>query len=59
MTKWIKPGDCESAHCLEIQEAGSHILPRSSLAPEYVAEATREEFRAFVQAAKAGQYDQL
>lgn len=52
---WQTP--CESAHCLETATAGAGVLLRASGAPETMVELTREEFSAFVQAVKAGEYD--
>ena len=70
--KWIKPGDCESGHCLEIRECdtaaclevaeqdGGHLLMRATeLSSGIEILVSRKELAAFVQAAKAGQYDTL
>lgn len=52
---WQTP--CESAWCLETATGGAGVLLRASGAPETMVELTREEFSAFVQAVKAGEYD--
>jgi hypothetical protein len=63
MTQWIKPGRCESAHCLEFTDEGEEAIslrgtgPLSAPGDRVVV--TRDEFRAFVQAAKAGEYDHV
>jgi hypothetical protein len=71
--KWIKPADCESAHCIEVAECesgaclevaeaegGNHLLMRATelaTGPEILV--SRKELAAFLVAAKAGQYDHL
>lgn len=52
---WKKP--CESAHCVETAQGGAGVLLRASGAPETMVELTREEFSAFVNAIKGGEYD--
>lgn len=60
MTEWIKPGRCESAHCVEVAEGlADNILIRMSDLPDVQLIATADEFAAFVQAAKAGEYDHV
>lgn len=58
MSEWKKPGRCESAHCVEVNDAGSFVLLRSSESPLLMAELTKAEFSVFVQAVKDGEYDE-
>ena len=60
MSEWKKPGKCESAHCVEIKKSDAFIdmmFMRSSLRPEDTILVTSDEFAAFVQAVKDGEYD--
>ena len=71
--KWIKPADCESAHCLELAECeaaacieiaedgkSDHLLMRATeLSSGVEILVSRKELAAFLTAAKAGQYDHL
>lgn len=62
MTEWIKPGRCESAHCVEVKRSDAFtdmMVMRSSLRPEDTILVTTGEFDTFVQAAKAGEYDHV
>lgn len=58
MNEWKRPGRCESAHCLELFDGGEGLLSlRQSDEHHTVICVSREEFAAFVQAVKAGEYD--
>lgn len=59
MTSWQKPSEkfCDGGACVEVADTGSFVLVRSNQTPIYMAELTREEFSAFVNAVKAGEYD--
>lgn len=62
MTEWVKPGKCDSAHCVEVKRSDAFtdmMVMRSSLRPEDTILVTTGEFDAFVQAAKAGEYDHV
>jgi hypothetical protein len=56
---WRKPAACAAGHCVEVAAADhGWILVRQSSAGE-VLSFTRDEFAAFVDAATAGEYDDL
>jgi hypothetical protein len=54
---WQRPGKCESGHCVETAHGGAGVLLRATGAPETMVELTPGEFSAFIQAVKAGEYD--
>ena len=58
---WRKSSKCAATECVEVaRDARDMILLRDSKSPETPAfRYTREEFRAFVEGAKAGEFDDL
>jgi hypothetical protein len=51
---------CETGNCVEVSAIGRETVAlRSTLAPDDVWRVTREEWAAFVEAVKAGQFDAL
>jgi hypothetical protein len=58
---WRKSSKCANTECVEIaRDEQDMILLRDSKSPEMpVLRYTREEFRAFLDGAKAGEFDDL
>jgi hypothetical protein len=58
---WRKSSKCANTECIEIARDGQDmILLRDSKTPATPAfRYTREEFRAFIEGAKAGEFDDL
>lgn len=57
---WRKSSTCATSECVEIARERDMILLRDSKSPETPAfRYTREEFRAFLDGAKAGEFDDL
>lgn len=57
---WRKSSKCANTECVEIAREQDMILLRDSKSPETPAfRYTREEFRAFLDGAKAGEFDDL
>jgi hypothetical protein len=48
---------CDGGACVEVGRGGAGVLLRATEAPETVVELTPEEFSAFLQAVKGGEYD--
>ena len=58
--EWRRPGQCNRAACLEVAADGDEVLIRDTKAPSATVQRyTREEFAAFIAAAKMGYYDDL
>jgi Domain of unknown function (DUF397) len=59
-TKWIKPADCESAHCVEVRRTSVNTFAiRNDNEPRYTAVFSPAEWRSFIASVKAGHYDDL
>lgn len=57
---WLRPKSCESGACIEVIKGEDGMIKlRSSLSPYGVATMTEAEFKDFVEAAKAGEYDRF
>jgi hypothetical protein len=57
---WRKSSKCANTECVEIAREQDMILLRDSKSPETPAlRYTPEEFRAFLEGAKAGEFDDL
>jgi Domain of unknown function (DUF397) len=57
---WRKSSKCANSECVELTREQDMILLRDSKSPETPAlRYTREEFRAFLDGAKAGEFDDL
>ena len=57
---WRKSSTCANSECVEITRERDMILLRDSKSPEMPPfRYTSEEFRAFVEGAKAGEFDDL
>jgi hypothetical protein len=57
---WRKSSKCANTECVEIAREQDMILLRDSKAPEAPPfRYTRDEFRAFLEGAKAGEFDDL
>jgi hypothetical protein len=57
---WRKSSKCANTECVEIARERDMILLRDSKSPETPAfRYTMEEFRAFIDGAKAGEFDDL
>jgi Domain of unknown function (DUF397) len=57
---WRKSSKCANSECIEIAREQDMILLRDSKSPETSAfRYTTEEFRAFLDGAKAGEFDDL
>lgn len=57
---WLRPSGCASSACVEVSKGEDGMIQlRSSLSPYGVARMTEEEFKRFIQSAKAGGYDHL
>jgi hypothetical protein len=54
---WKKSTKCESAACVEVSMPPGEILVRNSLIPGEVIWFTPEEWRLFIEGAKAGEFD--
>lgn len=50
---------CNRQACIEVEESGDRILLRVSGEPDIAISPTREEFAAFVDAARRGDLDHL
>lgn len=54
----MKLSKCESDACIEVDvDEGDMLRIRSSLLPHAIIKVTKEEFTAFIFAARAGEYD--
>ena len=57
---WRKSSKCSTSECVEIAHQQDMILLRDSKSPQTPPlRYTREEFRAFLDGAKAGEFDDL
>jgi len=57
---WRKSSKCANTECVEIaRDVQGMILLRDSKSPALVLSYTRDEFRAFLDGAKAGEFDDL
>jgi hypothetical protein len=57
---WRKSSKCATSECVEVTRERDMILLRDSKSPETPAfRYTTEEFRAFLEGAKAGEFDDL
>jgi hypothetical protein len=60
LSAWRKSSKCANTECVEVASEQDMILLRDSKSPGTPAfRYTREEFRAFVEGAKAGEFDDL
>jgi len=60
LSAWRKSSRCANTECIEIASEQDMILLRDSKSPETPAfRFTQEEFRAFVEGAKAAEFDDL
>ena len=51
---------CESGNCVQVSAIGAdEVYLRSSLAVDDILRVTREEWEAFVEAVKAGEFDSI
>ncbi len=58
MTTWLT-GCTGNATCVEVADIGNAIVLRSSNHTDHIALIDRDEFAAFIDAVKAGEFDQL
>jgi hypothetical protein len=57
---WRKASFCQNGECIEVTVQDSTVLMRNSAQPDSAStHATVEEFRSFLRAAKAGEFDDL
>lgn len=56
---WRTSSFCSSSACLQIRRDGDRIAIRNTTRPEVVIVATPEEFRAWLDGARAGEFDDL
>jgi hypothetical protein len=54
---WIKAGSCNVEHCVEVAFTKSFVHVRDSNNPTKVLDFTYEEWRAFTEGAKLGEFD--
>jgi hypothetical protein len=60
LSAWRKSSKCVRSECVEVGRERDMILLRDSKSPEMPAlRYTTEEFRAFIDGAKAGEFDDL
>ena len=52
-------GRCDGGACLEVAALGDEVIARSSLVPGATLKLSRDEWREFLAAAKAGHFDAL
>lgn len=55
--EWKKPSKCSDAACVEVKIKTNQVRIRSSDFPQAELGFSRHEWDAFLQAAKAGEYD--
>ena len=60
---WRRPSKCANTECVEVfrdpTETSGQVFVRDSKHPAIILEFTREEWAAFRDAVKAGEYDEL
>ena len=57
---WRRPAHCTRNACIEVAAQGEEVLIRDGKSPAgAVQRYSRDEFARFIEAAKAGQYDDL
>jgi len=56
---WRKSSFCTSGECVEIAKRGETVVLRNSRAPRAEVRYTAEEWHAFVQGLRAGEFDDL
>lgn len=55
--EWLKSGKCGSSACVEVAFSQSFVHVRTSDNPSRVLDFTYEEWRAFTEGAKLGEFD--
>ena len=56
---WRTASVCAASTCLQVRREGNRIAIRNTTRPEVVIVATPEEFRAWLDGARAGEFDDL
>jgi hypothetical protein len=56
-TPWRKPSLCAAGECVEVATSAGEILVRSSTSPGRVLNFTSDEWRAFVDGVRRGEFD--
>jgi predicted secreted Zn-dependent protease len=56
-TQWRRGSSCQNGACVEVAAIGEMIAVRNSAAPDEVVLISRENWRAFIAAIKAGAFD--
>jgi hypothetical protein len=56
---WVRARLCASSECAEVRKRDGVVLLRNSGNPRLVIEFTAEEWEAFTQAVRAGEFDDL
>lgn len=54
---WKRSSKCEGGHCLEVAQDSNIVILRNNIDPRQVVATTREEWKAFVEGVKAGEFD--
>lgn len=54
---WVSPAMCGLGACLETNITKKHVLLRTTSEPEKEIVVTKEEWEAFIESVKQGQYD--
>lgn len=57
MIDWIKSSRCSMGDCVEIGYTPTGVLIRDSEHPDSILAITRPDWRAFIEGAKAGEFD--
>lgn len=55
--RWKKSSKCQIGECTEVAEVGGHILVRNSQRKSSVARFSVEEWTAFIEGVKSGEFD--
>ena len=57
--RWRRPSRCQTGECLEVQRQGDLVIVRDSTSPGTIVRLDIASWRAFAEAIKAGEYDDL
>jgi hypothetical protein len=57
--EFVRSSFCDSSACLEAASDGERVFLRSTEAPDFWIVLTRNEWEAFIQGARAGDFEQV
>jgi hypothetical protein len=56
-SEWRKASRCQAGECVEVFRTDDAVLVRASARPDHALKITTESWRAFTDAARAGEFD--